>query len=688
MKGEVLSITVLVIIFLILPPASSQTVPDWIKNTAGWWATDAISEKEFVNAIEFLIKDGIIIVSDTKQNESQTDGIPMWVKNNAGWWATDAISEKEFVNAIEFLIKDGVISLEKTECDESIDLNNNNIPDELENLPNLLGLSLEVIVSSYENTFRDKDWSNCKMPSNLGFYSFFDVDLTNADISNSDLSLTAFVRNELTNTNFSNSKLHGSIFAHSNIEDANFQNADFTAEPYEKPFIHFSLTNNVEENWTSVTFSCSNLPCTYQSIPITVETDPLTTLLFGEKKMPLNLKLIKRINDDSDRRIIYRQVSNFSFNNITNTNFSNTDLSHASFGNNYLKNIDFSSSNLSKSVFYFSTFEDIIMKDQKSFSEISEIEIIENNKEKEYAYPEIIPEVADSKINDSHRITMENTIDEPPIYFSMGMLVHDDKLYVANTDDHEIQIFDKNNLELITDFTSPLQYPCATTNGFIDSTDCPYPSRNLPTSLSLLDEKIFVNYGFANNIQIFDLEGNFVKTFGAFGKEQGEFNTAFDLVSHNDELFVLDAGNSRIQVFDKTGNYLREFSTNIEENSNSLTKDLEIINETLFVLESMNSSILQFDLNGNFVEKIFFSDDPLAESISDMSLNGDYIITANENTDNISIYDLSGEFILSFGTNGQEFGQFDAPQDVVFDGERIYVSDGYNHRIQIFNFFR
>ena len=102
----------------------------------------------------------------------------------------------------------------------------------------------------------------------------------------------------------------------------------------------------------------------------------------------------------------------------------------------------------------------------------------------------------------------------------------------------------------------------------------------------------------------------------------------------------------------------------------------------------MDSSILQFDLNGNFVEKIFFSDDPLAESISDMSLNGDYIITANENKDNISIYDLNGEFILSFGTNGQEFGHFDAPQDVVFDGERIYVSDGYNHRIQIFNFFR
>ena len=54
----------------------------------------------------------------------------------------------------------------------------------------------------------------------------------------------------------------------------------------------------------------------------------------------------------------------------------------------------------------------------------------------------------------------------------------------------------------------------------------------------------------------------------------------------------------------------------------------------------------------------------------------------------ISIYDPSGNFLLSFGNYGQLFGQFDAPQDVVFDGEKIFVSDGYNHRLQIFDLIR
>jgi len=48
------------VVGLITPNAFAENVPDWVKNTAGWWATDAISEAEFVNAITYLIKIGII----------------------------------------------------------------------------------------------------------------------------------------------------------------------------------------------------------------------------------------------------------------------------------------------------------------------------------------------------------------------------------------------------------------------------------------------------------------------------------------------------------------------------------------------------------------------------------------------------------------------------------------------------
>ena len=98
-----------------IPNAFAENVPDWVKNTAGWWATDAISETEFVNAIEFLVKENIIKVNASQASETSKD-VPSWVKNTAGWWATDAISETEFVNAITYLIKVGIISIEKN-CD-------------------------------------------------------------------------------------------------------------------------------------------------------------------------------------------------------------------------------------------------------------------------------------------------------------------------------------------------------------------------------------------------------------------------------------------------------------------------------------------------------------------------------------------------------------------------------------------
>ena len=30
---------------------AEKQVPEWVKNTAGWWSNDVISETEFVNAI-------------------------------------------------------------------------------------------------------------------------------------------------------------------------------------------------------------------------------------------------------------------------------------------------------------------------------------------------------------------------------------------------------------------------------------------------------------------------------------------------------------------------------------------------------------------------------------------------------------------------------------------------------------
>ena len=108
------SLLVLFVIGFMIPNAFAENVPDWVKNTAGWWATDVISETEFVNAIEFLVKEDIIQVNVSQTSET-SQSVPEWVKNTAGWWADDIISDDDFVNSLQYLIKVGVIVVPQAE---------------------------------------------------------------------------------------------------------------------------------------------------------------------------------------------------------------------------------------------------------------------------------------------------------------------------------------------------------------------------------------------------------------------------------------------------------------------------------------------------------------------------------------------------------------------------------------------
>ena len=86
------------------------SMPDWIKNNAGWWATDQIDDSAFLQGIQYLIKENIIVIPHTEASESlDLQQVPAWIKNNAGWWATDQIDDSAFVQGIQYLIKNGII---------------------------------------------------------------------------------------------------------------------------------------------------------------------------------------------------------------------------------------------------------------------------------------------------------------------------------------------------------------------------------------------------------------------------------------------------------------------------------------------------------------------------------------------------------------------------------------------------
>jgi hypothetical protein len=50
-----------------------------------------------------------VINSVTNQNDVIL--IPAWIKNNAEWWAAGAIDDKTFVQGIQFLVKEGILQI-------------------------------------------------------------------------------------------------------------------------------------------------------------------------------------------------------------------------------------------------------------------------------------------------------------------------------------------------------------------------------------------------------------------------------------------------------------------------------------------------------------------------------------------------------------------------------------------------
>jgi len=120
---------------ILIPNSSAQEeiqIPNWIKNIAEWWAVNEISEKEFLAAIEYLINNNIISIpfipcggaaaiaaSDPTLNVKL---IPNWVKNNAGWWATDQISDVDFTNGIKYLIEKNILGIDNTKIKGKISI--------------------------------------------------------------------------------------------------------------------------------------------------------------------------------------------------------------------------------------------------------------------------------------------------------------------------------------------------------------------------------------------------------------------------------------------------------------------------------------------------------------------------------------------------------------------------------------
>ena len=54
---------------------TNSLIPSWIKNTASFWVDDQISDQEFLNALQFLVNEGILVIPSESDDSLDTEVI-------------------------------------------------------------------------------------------------------------------------------------------------------------------------------------------------------------------------------------------------------------------------------------------------------------------------------------------------------------------------------------------------------------------------------------------------------------------------------------------------------------------------------------------------------------------------------------------------------------------------------------
>jgi sugar lactone lactonase YvrE len=158
--------------------------------------------------------------------------------------------------------------------------------------------------------------------------------------------------------------------------------------------------------------------------------------------------------------------------------------------------------------------------------------------------------------------------------------------------------------------------------------------------------RIYVADSSRNAVAVLDLHGRPMASFGGHSPAAGgaKFSNPTSIVLAGQQLWVLDTLGGRVQAVDLQGKPLREIK--VAENN----------------APAADHSGLAVDSTGD-------------------------IYISNEMNGMVRVYSAAGRLLNSFGRPGSKIGEFSRPAGVWADGgDRIYVADSNNYRVQVFQF--
>ena len=182
-----------------------------------------------------------------------------------------------------------------------------------------------------------------------------------------------------------------------------------------------------------------------------------------------------------------------------------------------------------------------------------------------------------------------------------------------------------------------------------------------------------------------------VSSFGSYGSGPGLLAYPWGLaVDPSENVVVSDSFNHRIQVFSMEGQFLRAFGSH-GPGPGQLNHPRGIAIDrkgNLFVANSANHRIDKFSLEGKPLLQIGSKGDKDGQLSHPYSVAVDsygHVIVCDYGNNRIVVFREDGSFLFKFGSDGHGFGQFSLPIGICVDSaDNIFLTDRSNHRIEIF----
>jgi DNA-binding beta-propeller fold protein YncE len=174
-------------------------------------------------------------------------------------------------------------------------------------------------------------------------------------------------------------------------------------------------------------------------------------------------------------------------------------------------------------------------------------------------------------------------------------------------------------------------------------------------------------------------------------------------VDSRDQVFVFARADIPLLVFDAEGNFLRGWGSGLFVRPHGISIGAD---DTLYLVDDMGHSVRQFTGHGELLRTIGPAGQPSdtgAEGYDYRTIRpggggpfnlptnlivgpgGDLFITDGYGNARVHRFSPDGELLDSWGSAGDQPGHFNVPHGIGTDGERLYVADRENSRVQIFS---